>query len=100
MNAPEAIQEAQPDVLPIENMDQFVQILTAWHGERCAVVQQLLEVPEGSEFQVGDAPSLVLAGSMLDAFKLGIEMTMMQLGELPFVAETEDHPTPPADAAG
>lgn len=86
-----------PDVLPINNVDQLFQVLTAWHEERCAVIQQLREIPIGSEFQVGEEgkeTKVILTGDVLAGFKLGIELTMMQLGELPFVAETEDTPVP------
>lgn len=85
----------QPDLFQVEDLDQFVQILTVWHSEKCAAVQHLLTVPEGSAFSV-DGKETVLVGSALDAFKLGIEMTMMQLGSLPFVAEVEDEPAPAA----
>jgi hypothetical protein len=87
-------QEA-PDVIQIDSVDQFVRILVAWHGERCAAVQHLLELPDGAEFQVGDNPPIVLTGDMLAGFKFGIEMVMMQLGTLPFTAELEDAPVGP-----
>ena len=67
------------------------------------MVQHLLDIPEGSEFQVGDDKPLVLTPENLAAFKFGVEMTMMQLGTLPFVAEMEDAAEDealPADAAG
>jgi hypothetical protein len=91
------VNEAQEETIPVDNLDQFVQILTAWHAEKCAVVQHLLTIPEGSEFEVGnegeEQTKVVLTGESLAAFKLGIEMVMMQLGELPFVAEMdEDEP--------
>lgn len=85
----------QPDLFQVEDLDQFVQILTVWHAEKCAAVQHLLTVPEGSTFEI-EGKETVLVGSALDAFKLGIEMTMMQLGSLPFVAEMEDEPAPAA----
>lgn len=80
-----------PATVPVEDLDQFVRILTGWHMERCALVQHLLEVPEGSTFEV-DGKEIVMTGATLDGFKLGIEMTMMQLGTLPFEAEMEDEP--------
>lgn len=85
----------QPDLFQVEDLDQFVQILTVWHAEKCAAVQHLLTVPEGSTFEI-EGKETVLIGAALDAFKLGIEMTMMQLGSLPFVAEVEDEPAPAA----
>ena len=81
---------AAPTTVPVEDLDQFVRILTAWHMEKCALVQHLLEVPEGSTFEVGDDKEIVMTGAALDGFKLGIEMAMMQLGTLPFEAEMEE----------
>lgn len=91
----QAQQEAQSiplaqasETIPVDDLDTFVKVLTAWHTEQCAIVQHLLEVPEGTVFEIGDE-SLVLDGEALNGFKFGIEMVMMQLGELPFVAEFE-----------
>lgn len=86
----------------VDNLDQFVQILCRWHAEKCAQVRHLTQVPEGSSFSIGDgadAKEIVLTGDAHAAFKLGVEMALMQLGTLPFAAEFEDEPGP-ADAAG
>lgn len=90
--------QALAGTVPVEDLDTFVQILTTWHAEKCVVVQHLLAVPEGSEFEIGDgaeAKTLVMSGDVLAGFKLGIEMAMMHLGTLPFVAEMEDAPVQP-----
>jgi hypothetical protein len=85
----------RPDTVEMEDLDQFVRALVAWHTARCAAVRKLQEVPEGSEFQIEDEinnQSVVLTGSTMIAFKLGIEMALMELGSLPFVAEVEEAP--------
>ena len=97
MNA--ALLKSDAETVHVESLDEFVQILTAWHAEKCAVVQHLLQVPEGSEFQVEDGDPCVMTGDMLAGFKFGIEMAMMQLGTLPFGVEFESEASP-ADAAG
>jgi hypothetical protein len=91
--ATEASIDAPTETVPVDDLNHFVQILTAWHMEKCRTVQHMLAVPEGSEFQIeGDegVTTIVLVEDALAAFKLGIEMAMMELGELPFVAEMED----------
>ena len=88
---------SEPDNLQVDSLDQFVKILTVWHMERCAQVKHLLEVPDGTSFTVGDPideEEIILTGDSLKAFKLGIEMVLMQLGTLPFVAEVEDETAP------
>ena len=80
-----------PDVVPIQSVDQFMQILVAWHGERIKTVKKLLEVPKGTAFEIGE-DSFVLNDKELAGFKFGIELVLMQIGELPFVAELVDAP--------
>jgi hypothetical protein len=97
MSQPEEIQQPDqvagaPDFL-VEDLDQFVAILTSWHTDKCAVVQHLLTVPEGSSFEIG-GEKLVMTADVLRGFKLGVEMAMMQLGTLPFVAEMEAEEAP------
>lgn len=79
-----------PDTIPIKDLDHFVKVMVAWHSEKAQLVQHLLTVPDGSEFQVGDESVITLTGETLSSFKLGIEMTMMHLGSLPFVVELEE----------
>lgn len=86
---------AAADIVPIDSLDQFVQILTAWHDSRKQQCLKLLAVPEGTQFQVGDgieARDVTLEGPMLDGFRFGVEMALMQLGALPFAVEYEQAP--------
>lgn len=90
-------------VIEIADLDAFVRVMSAWHTEKVAVVRHLLTMPEGAEFQVGEGEvvtTTVLTGDTLAAFKLGVEMALMQLGTLPFVVELEDATPPAPDAAG
>ena len=77
-----------PETIVIQDLDQFVKILTAWHAERVALVNKLLEIPAGTAFEIGDA-SLTLSDDALPYFKFGVEMALMQLDTLPFAAELE-----------
>jgi hypothetical protein len=84
---------APAQTIEVESLDEFVRMLVAWHTNKVAVIDQLLIVPEGATFQVGesdDAKEVVLQGDTLAGFKFGLEMAKMQLGKLPFVAEMED----------
>ena len=94
MNEPQIDQPLPiPDIIEIDDLSQFVQILTSWHAEKCALVQHWLAVPEDTAFEINDE-TLVLTGPALAGFKFGIEMAMMQLGTLPFIAEIEDEAVP------
>ena len=80
------------ETVAVENLDQFVMVLTAWHDNKCQVLKHLLEIPEGSEVQVSDDEPRIMTGDLLAGFRLGIEMALSELGTLPFVAEMEDVP--------
>ena len=84
---------SDPEIVEVNTLDQFVRFLTQWHMEKCAAVQHLKEVPDGATFEI-DGKELVLTGANMEGFKFGIEMTLMQLGTLPFVAEVEDETAP------
>jgi len=81
------------DIIPIESLDQFVAVLTAWHTSKVETIKHLLTLPEGSVFMIGEE-ELVLTKEALAGFKFGIGMALMQIEELPFVAEVEDTPVP------
>lgn len=97
-------QQALPDVnelagiVPVDDLDTFVRTLTAWHQSKMAHIRHFLSVPPGSSFEVGDQ-TITLSGTALEAFKLGVELCIMQVGTLPFVAEMEDE-APSPDAKG
>jgi hypothetical protein len=75
--------------IPIDDLDTFVRCLVGWHTNQVGTLRHFLEVPEGSKFTVGEK-ELVLNAEVLDGFRLGIEIALMQLGTLPFEYETED----------
>ena len=91
--APEAQvaqQAPQPnDTIPIDNLDQFVRVLTGWHADKVAMLRHLLQIPEGTTFEVGEQ-TVVVEGHVLAGFKFGIELALMQVGTLPFAVELED----------
>ena len=76
------------DTLVIEDMNQFVQILVAWHSEKVKVLEHMLQVPDGSVMETNGIEA-TLTGDMLAGFKAGIELALMELGTLPFAYETE-----------
>ena len=76
------------DTLVIEDMNQFVQILVAWHSEKVKVLEHMLQVPDGSVMETNGIEA-TLTGDLLVGFKAGIELALMELGTLPFAYETE-----------
>lgn len=80
--------EPKPHTLEIDDLDQFVTILVGWHNEKVKVLEHMLEIPEGTVME-SDGKEAILTGDVLAAFKAGIELTLMELGTLPFAYETE-----------
>lgn len=78
-----------PDIIEITDVNQFVGILAAWHSKKVAVLEHMLQVPEGTEMSVDGQDPLILTGDMLAGVKAGISIALMELGSLPFIAETE-----------
>lgn len=87
----EAESASVEDLVPVQDLNEFVRVLTAWHTNKINIVKKLIDVPDGTTFKV-DEESITLYGPTLDAFKFGLEMALMQLDPLPFVAELEDAP--------
>lgn len=81
----------ESEIVEMTDLDQFVQTLTAWHQAQCAKVQHMLKLPLGATFDI-EGKRVVLRGKAMDAFKLGVEMALMQLGTLPFLVEMEESP--------
>ena len=87
----EVTQEAPPTI-EIDDLEQFVKIMAGWHGQKVKTLKHMLEVPDGTEMIVGedDPTKVILTGDMLAGFKAGIELSLIELGTLPFVYETAD----------
>ena len=87
----EATQEAPvaKATIEIEDLNQFVQILAAWHEQKVKTLAHMLEIPDGTEMAVTGEDPVILTGDMLAGFKAGLELSLMELGTLPFAYETE-----------
>jgi hypothetical protein len=87
---------ATPDLgtVIVEDLDLFATLVMRWHAHKVAVLTKLAEIPTGSGVQVNDGATRILEGDLLAGFKLGIETALIELGQLPFAAETDDAPAP------
>jgi hypothetical protein len=83
-----------PDTLvAVNDLDQFVQLLSSWHKKKIATLKHMLEIPDTAEVSLGDAPPIKMTGAFREGFLLGLSLSISELGELPFVAEIEDSST-------
>ena len=80
-----------PEAHAVSDLDTFFKLLQGWHQGKVAMLNHMAKVPEGTEVtrNDADAPTVILTGDMLAGFQLGIELSLMELGTLPFYPEPE-----------
>jgi hypothetical protein len=78
------------DTVPVEDMDQFVKLLSNWHTSKVGMLKHMYDIPEGTEAELNGGDKVIMAGDILKGFRMGITMALAELGSLPFVAELED----------
>lgn len=74
----------------VDDLDQFVRILMAWHTSNVATLRHMKDIPDGSEAKQDDQEPVILTGDMLKGFRMGLDLALELLGTLPFEAELED----------
>ena len=82
--------ETPDTLLAVNDLDQFVQMLSSWHTKKVAVLKHMQNIPETAEVSIGDGPPVQMTGAFREGFLLGLSIALSELGELPFVAEMED----------
>ena len=87
---------AQSETVSVTNLDQFVAMLSAWHGNRVAQMQKLMEIPEDAQVTTDNAEPVTLTGDVRVGFMIGITTGLAILGQLPFVAELDSEDVPNA----
>ena len=86
-------EEDSNEIVHVSDMGQFIALMQDWHTQQVATVRHFMEIPSGVEVQVEDEETFPLEGDTLKGFKLGIQMALMYLGELPFYAQGDTHGT-------
>jgi hypothetical protein len=78
------------ETLHVQDINHFIQLLSAWHQNKVKTLEHMLTVPEGTEVTFNDEGPQILTGDMLKGFVIGLSLGLMELGHLPFAAEIED----------
>lgn len=87
----EAVQ--QTETVQVDDLDQFVRLLIAWHDTKCRVLKHMNDIPEDAVVEI-DGVDHQFTPEMRRGFALGIHVALSELGTLPFAAETdEEQPT-------
>ena len=80
----------QDNLLYIDSLDQFINILHIWHGRKVKVLEHMAEIPSGTEVVFNKGEPVILEGEILRGFCMGLNLALMELGKLPFAAEMEE----------
>lgn len=80
----------------VDDLDQFVRVLMAWHAKKVATLRHMKDIPDGTEATQDDQEPVILTGDMLKGFRMGLDLALEEMGTLPFEAELEDVPEAPA----
>ena len=89
----EAIETEKPELVYIQDMSTFIALVTRWHKHKVQILEYMLNVPAGTVMQANEGQEIVLEGALLDGFKAGLGLALMELGHLPFVTDSADAPT-------
>ena len=68
----------------IQTADEFGDLLFTWHNKQVATLLHFLQVPEGTEVQIGDDQVIALSADVYSGYKIGLELGLYYLGKLPF----------------
>ena len=78
------------EIVEMESLDEFVSALTNWHESRVALLEHMLQMPEGTPFSFNDGKDEYLTGDLHRGFLVGLTVALGELGTLPFLSECEE----------
>ena len=84
----------------VQDIDQFIQLLSGWHQGKVQTLEHMLGVPEGIEVTFNEEAPQILTGDLHKGFLMGLSLALMELGTLPFGVEMEvdDQPAAPDES--
>ena len=85
----------KPETVLVQNIDQFIQLLSGWHQSKVQTLEHMLGMPEGIEVTFNDEAPQILSGDLHKGFLMGLSLALMELGTLPFGVEIDDQPAAP-----
>lgn len=83
------------DLIDVVSVEQFAELVGRWHQNKVAVLRHMQSIPLGTEMEltIGEKSHMVkLEGEIMFGFQAGLELALIEISNLPFVASTEDVP--------
>ena len=87
------------ETIEIKTADQFAALITMWHSNKLAQLQQMMQVPDDVEIcQPGEnGEDVPMTAEQREGFKAGLIVAKALFAELPFETMSEE-PSPVAKA--
>lgn len=92
MNTNQTSLEIQPSpIVEVTDIDQMVRILIEWNKQKVAILQHMIELPDATQVDIEEDNPIVLTGDVKRAFQLGIQLSIEELGNLPFTIDNNEN---------
>ena len=87
------VQQALPDVVDINDVEQFAHIFGVWHARMLARLRNLRDIPFGTEVSMtdenGKETKVKLKGDGMNGFKAALTAAISELADTPFVVSLD-----------
>ena len=81
----EQAQQAAPETVNIDSLDQFAFVISEWHKRKVTILEHFLSIPEGTTLEVNNE-DIEVKDDLRKGFLLGLNLALNELGVLPFVS--------------
>lgn len=94
---------SKDDLIMANSVDQFAQMITAWHIANKDALTKMAEIPGDGHFTFEfEGKQVVMEGDLHTGYRMGIYAALGMFGQLPFQTFTEEvvvdeQPAPAAD---
>lgn len=89
-NTPTPVANQPESIIEVTNIDHMVRILVEWNKEQVALLRHMIDMPEGTQVDIEKDNSIALTGDVRRAFQLGIQLSIEELGNLPFTVDNNE----------
>lgn len=71
----------------LHDIDTLAHSVITWHENKLATLKHLRDIPDGTTFSVDNSKEEILTGALLEGFKLGLDVSLIEIKDLPFYKE-------------
>ena len=79
------------EIIQVDDLNTFVSLLSNWHAGQVATLEHMKSIPQGSEVSLNDGAPITMSDEYHAGFVMGLTVSLMELGTLPFDEGREPH---------